>query len=244
MKTFKLFLVSLLVIFVFASCEHDVSMETVVHENGELDKTIVLETSDSSTNMLGISEKTGWKKTIQENENQPDSEKDSTMTVSYQKTFPSKDEANAELASTSDTLFRVTSTFEREFKWFYTYLYYADTYHAINRMTLPPDNYITQEDYAFIERLPAEGKKISKADSIYLSELNKKLFDVYGIRAIYEDYYDLSLKMIRENNLENRWIDTLYKSKENIYKMLVTKNDIEDEFFLHVMDSIGIPLPY
>jgi hypothetical protein len=243
MKTYKLFLFLSVLSLALASCDHTDSMETVVHENGELEKTVVVSKKNGSYPMLGMGERTGWTEKIIQNE------KDETITI-YQKTFSSQEEANAELASPSDTLFRVTSTFEKKFRWFYTYIYYADTYQALNRMKLPPDNYIALEDYAFIERLPMEGKEISEADSLYLEKLTEKIFDIYGTRAIYEEMYDLGVQTIREKNLDNQWIDTLNKHKESIYAMLTHTDDPaadayqEDDFIFSAMERRGIPLPY
>jgi hypothetical protein len=110
-------------------------------------------------------------------------------------------------------------------------------------MTLPPDDFITQEDYAFIERLPAEGTTISKADSLYLTELHKKIFDVYGLRAIYEAHYNLNEKLIRESGLEERWLDTLKKHKGDMYQRLVKNENVPEDFMFKSMDSLGIPLP-
>jgi len=226
-------------------------METTVHEDGSLDKTIVLETGDTTRNFLDIGTETGWKMTTLLIEDSTKEKKDSNRkwNVIYQKNFNSSDAANAELATKSDSLFRVSSKFEKRFRWFYTYLYYSDTYHTINRMDLPPTDYITQEDYAFIERLPAEGKIISKADSFYLSELHKRIFDVYGLRAIYEQHYDLDLVLIKESGLEDRWTDTLHKNKENMFKWLIDHQDVPEgdvpyDFMYKAMDSLGIPIPY
>ncbi|MEQ1584277.1 MAG: hypothetical protein ABL895_00235 [Cyclobacteriaceae bacterium] len=244
MRSINAFLLLALIVGLSA-CGHNVSMETTVHEDGSLDKKIVLETEDTTKNFLSISGGSGWKMKahlIDSANNKSESSK--KWRVGFQKNFTSSEEANAELATPSDTLFRVSSTFDKKFRWFYTYAYYADTYKAINRMALPPDDYIAREDYAFIDRLPAEGQTISKADSFYLSELNKRIFDVYGLRAIYETYYELDVKLIKESGLENRWIDTLNKHKENLYALLVKQQDLPDNFIYKTMDSLGIPFPF
>lgn len=239
-----MFLLVAMIAFLSA-CGHNVSMETTVNEDGSLDKTIVLETEDSTKNFMGISAESGWKMKARLKDSAKDkNETNKKWSVTYQKSFVSYEEANTELATPSDTLFRVSSKFDKKFRWFYTYLFYSDTYHTINRMTLPPDNYVVQEDYAFIDRLPAEGRTISKADSFYLSELNKRIFDVYGLRAIYEAYYDLNVKLIKESGLESRWIDTLYRHKENLYALLAKQQDLPDNFMYKAMDSLGIPFPF
>lgn len=229
-----------------SACGHNVSMETMVHEDGSLDKIIILEQEDTTKNFMGIGSIQGWKVKIRTIEDSAKEKSDAKKkwSVTYQKHFTSSEEANTELAGSSDTLFRVSSKFDTKFRWFYTYLYYADTYHTINRMAFPPDDFMVQEDYAFIDRLPAEGQTISKADSFYMAELNKRIFDVYGIRAIYEAHYDLDVKLIKESGLENRWLDTLTRHKENMYSHLVKHQDVPDDFMYKAMDSLGIPFPF
>ena len=245
MKSILSILLLVVLIVGLSACGHNVSMETTVHEDGSLDKTIIMELEDTTKNFLGISREGGWKmKThLIEDSSKEKSESKSKWRVSYQKSFATSEIVNAELSTPSDTLFRVSSRVDKKFRWFYTYFYYSDTYQTINRMPLPPDDYVVAEDYAFIDRLPAEGQTISKADSFYLSELHKRIFDVYGIRAIYEAYYNIDIKLIKESGLENRWIDTLNKHKESIYEHVVKKQDVPDDFLYNAMDSLGIPLP-
>ena len=243
MKKFKKLIIPFLALVVLASCDHDVSMETTVDANGKLDKVMTFHSKDSTRNILGINATTGWKRTV-DMELSKISGKDTKWNITWKKTFNSSVEANAELAAPSDTLFRVTSTFEKKFRWFYTYIYYADTYHAINRMKVPIGDYVTREDYAFIDRLPAEGQKISKADSVYLAHLNKKLFDIYGLRAIYEDYFALHVQLMKDKNVESRWIDTLQHHKESIFQRIENDKNVSDNFLLEVMDSLHIPLAY
>lgn len=242
MKSVISILSLIVMVMTFSACEHKVYMETTVHEDGSLDKTILLETADTTKNFIGIGTHSGWTmmtRPIDDTTNKDDRK----WNVTYQKKFASANEANAELATVSDTLFKVSSRFDKEFRWFYTYLNYSETYHTINRMTLPPDDYVAQEDYAFIDRLPAEGTTISKADSLYLTELHKKIFDIYGVRAIYEAHYSLNEKLIRESGLENRWLDTLKKHKEDMYQRLVKNQNVPDDFMYKSMDSLGIPIP-
>lgn len=243
MKMCKSILLFLLAFILLASCDHNVSMETTVHEDGSLDKTIIFENKDS-TNIIGLKDKNGWTKTVELKKAQPDSVKDNERIITFKNSFASAEAANAELALPNDSLFQVTSKFEKKFKWFYTYIYYSETYHSLNRMNLKPDDYLTPEDYAFINRLPAEGKQISKADAFYLSELNKRIFDVYGMKAFYEEYFELNVQLLKDNKLENRWIDTLNNHKEDIFELLENKKDLPEDFMLTTMDSLHIPLDY
>lgn len=234
---------SLVVIFI--ACDHRVSMETTVHEDGKIDKTIILEVADTTKNFIGIGPKTGWSMTAEplEQSNKDKKEEDKKWKVKFEKSFASAQEATKELAAPIDTLFQISSKFERRFKWFYSYLYYADTYHSINRMDYPIDDYITHEDFAFIDRLPAEGAVISKADSLYLNNLHNKIFDVYGLRAIYERHYNINVRLMKEEGLETRWFDTLQKHKEPIFRWLIKNQDVQEDFLYRSMDSLGIPFP-
>jgi hypothetical protein len=242
MRVYKNLLLPVFVLITLASCDHTVSMETTVHEDGALDKMIIFENKDSAKNILGLNEERGWVKIAEFKKEESDSVKDRELVTTFTKSFASADTANAELAASNDSLFQVTSKFEKKFRWFYTYICYSETFHSLNRLNLKPDDYLTPEDYAFIDRLPAEGRKISKADDFYLRELNNRIFDVYGTRALYEGMYDLSTKLIKDNNLESRWLDTLQAHKEDIFETLENRKDLEDNFMLQIMDSLQIPV--
>jgi hypothetical protein len=235
----------LILLATLSSCDHPVHMETTVHEDGSLDKTIVLESNDTLTNFIGIGPHNGWKLTVDSIVRKDNKkEEDKKWKLTFTKSFASAGEANQDLAAPNDTLFRVSSQFEKSFRWFYTYIYYSDTYHCINRMDLPIDDYVTQEDFAFIERLPAEGAPISKADKLYLDRLHEKLFDIYGIRAVYERHYNINVRLMKEAGMEARWIDTLQKHKEPIFRWLQKNDDVHEDFLYDAMDSLGIPFPY
>jgi hypothetical protein len=242
--TINIFLAALLIISISA-CEHHVSMETTVHEDGSLDKTIILEMSDTTENFLGIGPNTGWKCTthLMEDSLRKNDKDEKKWKAQFEKTFVSAQQATDELATPSDSLFRISSKFEKKFRWFYTYIYYSDTYHAINRMNYPTDDFFTPEDYAFIDRLPADGEIITRADSLFLSRLHEKIFDVYGLRAIFESHYQLNETLIRESGLEGRWLDTLKTHKENLFGLLANKEDVPEDFIFKALDSLGIPLP-
>ena len=231
-----------------ASCDHNVTMLTDVHADGSIDKTIVVEVKDSAgSNMLGIGPATGWETKIEKlTAKNRKRESDMDYQVQLRKHFPTVAAANAELATPSDTLFRVSSTFEKKFRWFYTYLYYADTYQALNRMNYPIEDFVTPEDYHFIDRLAAEGKPIARADSLYLETLNYKLFNIYWMHAYFEEYYAAMRELIRKNRIGDQWLDSLRVHKQELLEKLMDDNNREMElaFVLRVVNSrLGIPWP-
>lgn len=244
MKSFKLIMITFTLIGALTSCEHKVVMNTLVHEDGSLDKTIVLEGDSVSINknFMGVASTKGWNVTVHKKDTIKNSDQ-GKFTLTFNKHFISTEEANQDLAVPNDTLFRVTSRFDKKFRWFYTYIQYSDTYHAINRLKEPTTDYFTPEDYSFIDRLPAEGGDISKADSLYLDLLNDKIFDVYGAHALFEEYYQrLEILLKSENQLV--WIDTLKNHKEKLFQAMENGKDIEDLSSLLIMAGIPkLPIP-
>lgn len=234
-----------------SSCEYDVAVKSKYDSDGSLDRTITLTKVDSTSierNLFGISKKNGWDVTTSK---LPDSvntdSKQSKIIVSFFKKFDSIDMANAEMDSESDTLFHIRSGIERSFSWFFAYEKYSDTYTSMNRLKyLSQDDYFTEEDFAFIDRLPAEGKPISKADSFYLDQLNVRIGDHYATRAFYEEGYQVLVRIIEENRLEQRWLDTLTSHKEEMFSLLNKDLDVDDnsEYIFFIADTLGIPLPF
>jgi hypothetical protein len=117
-------------------CEHKVAIESVVYPDGSLDRTIMLHKTDSSkmkNNFFGISAASGWDMTVQPLP-KPATEKHkrSEVNITFKKHFASVEDATNSVEQNSDTVFRITSTFEKKNRWFYTYIEYKDTYRALN----------------------------------------------------------------------------------------------------------------
>lgn len=221
MKTVKLFKnisFAAIITLVLAACEHSVKTKTQVHEDGSIDKMIVLSEKGAEgikKNYFNIGEGTGWSISVDSVKmRQPD---DSTLKTKYsytfQKSFRSVADANAELATPNDSLFRISSQFKKQFRWFYTHYAYSETYHQLNRFALPITDYLTEADRQFIRQLPAEGGKISRADSLFLKKLNERIFDEYGPRACFEEFFASLLRFS-----DNRYAENLNKNKENIFQ--------------------------
>ena len=246
MKT-KLIIALLLGTILLSSCEHPMTFETEVHEDGTLDKTITFEKGDSlliRKNIFGIDSIKGWHTQIMALP--PTKETNGTPKAEYKilfnKHFESAEQLNGELNNQSDTLFHVKSTFEKRFRWFYTYIRYTETFLPINRFKmLSSTDYINQEDNQFIDRLPGEGKVISKADSLYLQMLNVKIGDYYTNMAIFNEEFEIITELVKRSDLDKKWIDTLIRKKEYIYNH-IEKMKGEPDFALKMADSLHIPL--
>ena len=159
----------LLIALVLGGCEHNISTGTTVHADGSLDREILLHNTDSARihkNIMGISGEKGWEVMVGP-PSRPSNEKDkkSEVNISFKKHFDSAADANREMNPAIDTVFHIRSSFEKHNRWFYTYIEYRDTYGALNLFkSIPKEEYFTKEDFAFIDRLPAEGTVITKYD--------------------------------------------------------------------------------
>jgi hypothetical protein len=228
------------------SCENPISQRTKVNEDGSLDKTIIFEKAEAKLadqNAFGVNHKNGWafKRTKPNDSLTVKSDKEKYR-LQFYKHFANDSVMNDELDKDSDTLFRVHARFEKKFRWFYTYVRYSETIRPINRFKLvSPKDFFTSEDDAFIKRLPAEGKTISKADSVYLILLNEKIVDHFANMGIFNETYQALEEVIKQNLPEKKWLDTLMKNKEFIYKHIEKDKGVTD-FIGKITDSLKIPL--
>jgi hypothetical protein len=241
------------VVIALTSCDKRVVTETAVADDGSIDRTIVYEQDTSAIveNIFGIGSNNGWTANIERVEELPNDQvkrtnNNATYRVTMKKHYSSVTEANNELNANSPSRFRIESSYEKNFRWFYTYTQYADTYKALNRFeNFPRDSFFTKEDLSFIDRLPSEGHHISKADSIYLDHLTEKVGTYFTV-ALYEKHFDLAVKAAREAKLEQRWIDSLQQYKGAMYSKIM-KDEFEPEneqaFMIPLINSMNIGFP-
>jgi hypothetical protein len=255
MKEFKLIItgvVAVVMLWTLSSCEQDIAVESSVNEDGSVDRTIVFLKADSVRevkNLFGITAEAGWQVNVIPTQKPESADEKKKKDISFKKHFDSVDEMNQELNSAVDSVFKIKSSFEKKFHWFYTYIRYTDTYIAINRVKdVSVGDYFTEEDFSFIKRLPAEGERFSKADSLYLQKLNEKIYDEFAARAVFELHYKALLKVIPTS--EKRWADSLTRNKEKMFRVLKSAPDDKTgsvEFMISLADSVGVParvIPY
>lgn len=229
------------------ACDHPMSLHTKVNEDGSLDKTIMMDKTEADkadANIFGIGEKNDWKVVkSQSPDSTTKSDKDNKYKFEFSRHFESADKMNEVLDRNVDTLFQVHSKFEKKFRWFYTYIRYSETIRPINRFkNISPKDYFNPEDSLFIKRLPAEGKPISKADSVSLILLNQKISDHYANMGIFNELFPVLEQVVRKHNPDKKWIDTLYKNRERIYE-LINKDQGDFSSAKKIADTLHIPLP-
>ncbi|MCU0384322.1 MAG: hypothetical protein MUF68_09685, partial [Cyclobacteriaceae bacterium] len=150
-----------------ASCSDEVKFRTIVNEDGSIEKTITLTTSDSiskSHHYLGITDSLAWEykrirnvkidsssllsslKKVEEISSIPINKdgKDSTVVherISYDHQFYKKffntDTFNNVLQKQKSNHLSISASFNKRFRWFYTYFDYAETFGPINNFDYP-----------------------------------------------------------------------------------------------------------
>lgn len=254
MHTLKLILsvLAIIALVYFSSCDRpNVWIETLVYPDGRLDKSFFVKSSDStkwdSQIYLSQEDIKNWEEKISVDTAyystwvtdsvtlKIDSTKHTTYRNTLYRSFRSVEEANRDLANPNDTLFRITSSFEKKFRWFYTYIKYIDTYHPIWRLDCVKDS-LTQEDYDFIEHAPALGKSLSKMDSMHLDKLNEKFSNCLN-HALFDVWYDGLVHVIKVAELGHHWVDTLHKHKDILHALFEKDEDMDKAIV-----SMGVPL--
>jgi len=243
MKTKNFVLVASILSLLIMSCENPIRMETKVHEDGSLDKTIEFDKADSLVqfqNYFGVSQSKGWVMTSEKIESNDNKKK---FKITFTKSFQSADFINKELGLRSDTLFAVHSNFEKRFRWFYTYIRYSEILSPIDRFKMVDANdYFNQEDRSFINRLPGEETAISKADSLFLKQLNEKIYDQYAKMGMFNEQFAILKEVVKRNAPDKKWSDTLNMYRELIYDKLDEMNDDPALVYIKLADSLHIPI--
>ena len=224
---------------IFGGCEQHVAVESVVHKNGSVSRNIVLQKVDSSSvteNIFGVNQEAGWRTTMEPvGKNKFD--------ISFTKDFPSVAAINREMNTGDEARFGIRSELTEEFRWFYTYYRYSDTYISVNRMHgVEQEDYFTTEDYLFIDRLPAEGKSISKADSFFLARLNDRIYEDFATRGYYEENFTALLQALDEVGSAPQWKDSLLNRKEGYFKEILKDENFDDENFPLIVEKMGVPV--
>ncbi len=235
--------VLLIGLLLFSACENQVTMKTLVQEDGSLEKTIILEKTglhQAEENMFGINEQTGWTAQVTKLDSG-----DNKYRIEFKKNFASVDEVNLELDRETDTLFRIHSTFEKQFRWFYTYIRYSETIRPINRFNIiATDDFFNREDHAFIDRLPGEGTPISKADSVFLEVLNDKITERFADMAFYYEINEILNEVVQRHNLNKKWLDTLKNNLDLASEIVESfKGNKENTKLQQVVDSLVLNNP-
>lgn len=240
----KKYVFSAVLFFTLISCEKSYLLETKVHPNGAIDKSITLlgvKPEAVNYNVFGVLPEEGWQQKSEEVKSKEKNDA-SSYNISLSKHFPDVASLNQALNQKSDTLLAIEAAFNKEFRWFYTYYSYSDTYHYANRLErVDPANYFTPEDFAFIDRLPREGAPITKADSIYLDQLNAKMTDKFASDAYFSESMDTLVSIMSTHGIEQSLISRFKSKRTELFEKLL-KEQSEPDLLLSADTILGTKL--
>ena len=228
--------------FFLASCSDETKFKTVVNEDGSFEKTITLTSSDSilkHEEYVGVSEALNWQYKKIKEELKLDSgsqEKNYQYQHHFTKAFKDVAQYNDEQQQLDKPHLPISVTFNKRFRWFYTYFDYTETFGPINFLSTPIEDFINTQDFDFIAKLPAEGKPLSKADSVFLENLNVKISDQYGSFAYFNQISDMVLQNLKNEEARLIW----KKNEKQVFKKLTDKESTNDSDVLPILDSLNI----
>jgi hypothetical protein len=239
-KNISVLLAATFLTILVCSCDQHVITQTKVYEDGGIERTIILNEVDSAAamkNSFGVNQGNGWEVAVSPSKKHTaeQGKNEKKFIIAFTKKFPGVAEANAEFSGI-DSVMHIRSAFEKKFRWFYTYISYNDTFESMNRFkNLPVTSFFAREDFDFIERLPAEGKAVSRADSIFLDQLMSKIYDQYVFRALFEDHYHAFVSAATKSGTGKQWLDTLAKNKQEMYAILLANDSISEKPFMPLL---------
>jgi hypothetical protein len=232
----------------FSSCVQHITTETVLHKDGAIERTILFTDADSSkalSNIFGVSKDNGWALDVKESEKR---EKDGkpNYDIRFSKKFASIEDANKEMNPEGNSeVFKIRSDLEKRFRWFYTYYDYSDTYISLDRLdSVKQEDYFTPEDYAFIDRLPAEGKPIARNDKFFLDKLNERIVDNYLTTELKVRLTDCIRSSISNNTADTSWISGAYSTLPDIVDRKLKSDDefLPESVLIEFIHAVKLPL--
>lgn len=255
----KLF--ALLIPLLVSSCIEYYKVTTSINSDGSLTRTVMV-VGDSASIFEGKLKvpkdsllwdiSTRWVHKIK-----GDSASEKKYEYTATRTFRNTEELNEFLKPHPDSLhlIKTQATYNKKFRWFYTYLYFGETYFKsmpFNHYEI--NNFLSDDEYSFIwddeftyspehdslvhyrnlEQMP----KLSKADSLRGEELENEIlnrFSEWYLKNIYEEYYSITL-----NELSGKYTvkhKLLKENKEILFKQINTMN-----YFLAETDERDDPI--
>lgn len=219
----------------------DYHTHTTVFEDGSLERTISTQGGDSAlltSNHFGVTAKRGW---VTEFKAMPDSISEKRASVKFTRKFNSVQEANDALHADPEALFKIKSEFQTTTNWFYTYLTYSDTYEAtMTFRNVKPDDFFTEEDYAFMNERRKKGVRTS-SDSGKQRIFDEK-FEDYIARGFFEDVFEITNNILMSRPSGVQWVDSTSKHKGEIFRY-VTTHDFDASYFeKYLADTLRIPV--
>lgn len=216
------------------------AVQTEVHEDGSLDRTVSqnnnLDSVSEEVAAFGASQANGWSV-----EKVVDSSRAGNYAILLKKHFASAEEATA-LALAQPKGYRIRSTFEKQYYWFYTCTRYSDSYPpGIQYEGVSPTEYFDAKDLEYLKAVSI-GDTTRKLDTAYEAASEKKI-EAYLLRGFVETFVKGARDLMLNKGIESRWADTLTAHKADLLALGRPGLDINEELLVsYLVDSLQMPL--
>lgn len=230
MKKIGKILTVLLSVWMINACISDQEVTTTFKEDGSLSRVVTFTSDEEDFDLadLNIPVDSTWRITVM-----PDSADSSKYFVRCEKNFNGVEELNRLYDSLPHNFTGIDRkvTWEKKFRWFYTYFHYTETIKALFHQR-PMTDFLNEEEIRFALATDEEKDSIfSGLDSTAMKELEERV-DEKGWRWIsactFDELYQGLLKTADQHPQGNFNRDNLERLKDTLY---ATFDNVEDSLF-------------
>jgi len=236
-------LASLATAFMLSGCfsfGDNYTVRTKINHDGSLDRTISFTSIDSASRkglQFGAADSTGWTTHVEKN---LDSAKAGKYTFRLMKHYVSLDAANEEVSARTAG-YRISSTTETQYRWFFTTTYFKDTYAPTMAFAnVSADAFFTTDDLRWLDAA-FRGDTVVTADSVRGEVIQNKVESYmaygYAVAAVRE----LS-KRLTEEGIDPQWADTLNAHTSDLARITQRDDSNEETLWSYLVDSLKIPV--
>lgn len=216
------------------------TVRTKVNADGSLDRTVSFSSYDSISRkglQFGAADSTGWTGHVEKN---LDSTKDGKFNFALVKHYGSTDEANEEMSGRT-TGYRISSSIETQYRWFFTTTIFRDTYSpTLAFADVSVDEFFTADDLLWLDAA-FRGDTVVTADSVK-GEQMRDTIGVYMAYAYAVALVDELDKSIIEQGIEARWVDTLNAHTRELAQLTIRNDFNVETLWSYILDSLKLPI--
>lgn len=216
------------------------TVRTKLNADGSLDRTVSFSAYDSVSRMglqFGAADSTGWTTLWEMDE---DSTKDGKFNFTLLKHYASIEEANKEVSARTSG-YRISSSMENHYRWFFTKTVFTDTYSPTMAFAnVSADAFYSPDDLQWLEAA-FRGDSITTADTVRGALIRDKLESYLAYGWAVALTRELR-KQLAEQGIPSQWADSLEKHAKDIGEFTRRDDANEETIWIYLIDSLKIPL--
>ena len=235
MKNIQKIIIILFAALLLFACGNEYTITTKILADGSCERIITIK-GDSSAIFDGeyyVPQENGWETNLEY------FEEDDEYLFTAKKVFKNIEELRNEFYFEKNDDLKVNSEIKlkKQFRWFYTYFNYSETYKTLYPyVSIPASEYFSEEEFQLIKDPPDEDNLVTKEDSIRYEKFDdifeQKMMKWVMLNRFHKMYSIISDAAKKTNNLELSE-SKLRIAKEKIIQLLnvekdsLTGNDLE-----------------